>query len=538
MKILIVDDEQHVREAVKLLIDWEQLGINEIYEADNGDSAIEVLGNIQPEIVITDMRMPNRDGVELLAWMKEQGRKSKTIVISGYDDFHLVRSSMKYGGQDYLLKPIDPEQLMEALQKAKQSWEQEDQARRLDQQRSIEINQIKPVYRDKLFSTMISEAGAGGQVNVPAVLKDEFGLEDVEQCQVIILSTGMLEPQISRKFDGNRDLLTFCLINVCNEILKQKNGGFAFRYWNSDHEIIILLWDRLAEWEALLTLITEGIVKSIHGRFHYGVGQAQPFPSGLSLSYQAARTALKQRNLLAESSYIHKSDPSFKAGVNSLSISAYDERFKLAVWSGKEKDIETAVESFLEAAKALPAISQEQIELWRFEYESMLSRWRQVLAAKQELPASSEPPQPGLPLFLLLDEHGRLSLELCRSELINGLTAFAALTGAGGNKEHSIMRDIARYMEQNYNREVTLQDISERFYLSREYISRRFKQEMGENVFDYLGRIRVEKAKLLLQNPNLKIAQIAEMVGYDDDKYFSKVFKKFEGQSPNQYRKL
>ncbi|NIK67319.1 response regulator [Paenibacillus sp. BK720] len=537
MKILIVDDEQHVREAVKLLIDWEQLGIKEIYEADNGDSAIEMLGSMQPEIVITDMRMPNRDGVELLAWMKEQGRKSKTIVISGYDDFHLVRSSMKYGGQDYLLKPIDPEQLTEALQKAKQSWEQEDRARRLDQQRSIEINQIKPVYRDKLFSTMISEAGAGGQVTVPAVLKEEFRLDRATECRVIILSTGMLEPQISRKFDGNRDLLTFCLINVCNEILKQKNGGFAFRYWNSEHEIIILLWDRLAEWEDLLALITEGIVNSIHGRFHYGVGHKQAFPAGLSLSYQEARAALKQRNLLEDNSYIHCSEKGYKSGIHSLSIAAYEERFRLAVWSGKEKEIETAVEGFLEAARQLPVITQEQIELWRFEYESMLSRWRQELAAKQDIQAGAEP-SPGLPLVVLLDEQGRLSLELCRRELLNGLMAFAALTGAGGNKEHSIMRDIARYMEQNYNREVTLQDISERFYLSREYISRRFKQEMGENVFDYLGRIRVEKAKLLLQNPNLKIAQIAEMVGYDDDKYFSKVFKKFEGQSPNQYRKL
>ncbi|GLX69397.1 response regulator [Paenibacillus glycanilyticus] len=537
MNILIVDDEQHVREAIKLLIDWKQLGIKQIFEADNGDSAIELLGRIAPEIVITDMRMPNRDGVELLAWMKENGRKSKSIVISGYDDFHLVRSSMKYGGQDYLLKPIDPEQLMEALQKVKLSWEQEDHARKLDQQRNMEINQIKPVYRDKLFSTLISETAVSGNASVPADLREEFKLERVTASQVIILSTEMLEPQISRKFSGNRDLLTFCLINVANEILRHNNVGFAFRYWNSEHEIILLLWDRLAQWETILARITDGIEQTIHGRFHYGVGQAMPFPGGLSASYQAGRMALKQRNLLTGSSYIHSQESGRKAGVHSLSIASYEERFRLAVWSGKEKDLEAAVDSFLEAARMLPSVSLEQVELWRFEYEAMLSRWNQELAVKQVRDEPLEPPS-GLPLSVLLDEEGKLSLELCRRELINGLTAYAALTGAGGNKEHSVMRDIAKYMEQHYNREVTLQDISERFYLSREYISRRFKQEMGENVFDYLGRIRVEKAKLLLQNPNLKIAQIAEMVGYDDDKYFSKVFKKFEGQSPNQYRKM
>jgi len=84
---------------------------------------------------------------------------------------------------------------------------------------------------------------------------------------------------------------------------------------------------------------------------------------------------------------------------------------------------------------------------------------------------------------------------------------------------------------------MTLQHISDRFYLSREYISRRFKQEFGENISDYIARVRIEKAKQLLLSPNLRIAQIAEIIGYQDEKYFSKVFKKMVGQSPNEYRK-
>ncbi|WP_155985794.1 helix-turn-helix transcriptional regulator [Paenibacillus gorillae] len=139
----------------------------------------------------------------------------------------------------------------------------------------------------------------------------------------------------------------------------------------------------------------------------------------------------------------------------------------------------------------------------------------------------------------LLNTDGSLSLEAWREQLGSDLSELARACQAGANRQPdlNIMKEIAKYMEQNYHLEVTLQDISERFYLSREYISRRFKQEMGENVFDYLARIRVEKARLLLQNPNLKITQIAEMVGYDDEKYFSKVFKKVMGVSPNQYRK-
>jgi two-component system response regulator YesN len=104
-------------------------------------------------------------------------------------------------------------------------------------------------------------------------------------------------------------------------------------------------------------------------------------------------------------------------------------------------------------------------------------------------------------------------------------------------RERSIIRDIAEYIERHYHEDITLQHFSDRHYLSREYISRRFKQELKENVSDYIARIRIGRARQLLRNPQLRIAQIAEIFGYRDEKYFSKMFKKMVGQSPNEYRK-
>ncbi|MFX3633887.1 MAG: response regulator [Candidatus Pristimantibacillus sp.] len=533
MKVLIVDDEQHVREAIRLLIDWHELGIEHIYEADNGDAAVELVLKVQPEIVITDMRMPHRDGVELLAWLQEEGMICKTIVVSGHDDFDLVRSSMKYGGLDYILKPIDPDQLTDALVKAKNSWEQEDRERKLNQKRNIEMNQIKPVYWDKLFSSLISEQG--GNSSILNVLKEEFMLEQVHECKVVILSTVSMEQTVTNKFMNNRDLLFFALTNVCNEFLIESNRGFAFRYWNSEHEIILLFWNRLDEWQGTLQAINEGILKTIHSRFDLGIGNVQSFPSSVTHSYQTARTALKQRNVLEDNSWMHPYNPHLKTGVSALSMNDYEERFRLAIWSNQEKDIISAVDFWIDAVKLLTTISMEQLELWHYEYESLLNRWQSERKGKQG--GESEWKSTITPLPILLDERGRLSLTQWRQELSAGLIGFASRTGADRQRENNVMHDIAKYMEQNYNGEVTLQHISERFYLSREYISRRFKQEMGENVFDFLGRIRIKKAKLLLQNPHLKITQIADMVGYEDEKYFSKVFKKFEGCSPNQYRK-
>lgn len=546
MKVLLVDDEQHVRDAIRLLIDWDALGIDTILEADNGDAAVEQIKRRQPEIVVTDMRMPHRDGVGLLAWLQSEACKCKTIVVSGYDDFELVRSSMKYGGQDYLLKPVDPEQLTDALMKAKLSWENEERARQITQQRNIEMNQIKPLYWDKLFSGLISESG--GKALLPVVLKDEFKLDRIDRCLTVIASMDSIDQAVLRKFVQHRDLLFFTLTNVCNEILRESDCGFAFRNWNSEHELVLLLWGRLEEWEKTLRHIQEGVRQTIHSRLEFGIGTLQPFPGGAALSHQAARSAMKQRNMLAAGDGLNRFDPSSAAsGVGSaISMNDYEERFRVAVRSKRDKDIQAAVDSWMEAVNGLNSISQAQLEQWLYEYETIVNRlFNDRASHRDELEAEvAEPKLSALasavqPLSSVLDENGRLSLPLWRARLAAGLSELSQVLHAGANRQRdlNVMHEIAKYMEQHYHREMTLQNISERFYLSREYISRRFKQETGENVFDYLARIRVEKARLLLQNPHLKIGQIAEMVGYDDEKYFSKVFKKIEGISPNQYRK-
>ncbi|MFF2090477.1 response regulator [Paenibacillus sp. NPDC058174] len=547
MNVLLVDDEQHVREAIRLLIDWQGLGIDNIYEADNGDAAVDMIERLQPEIVVTDMRMPHRDGVGLLSWLYAEGRKCKTIVVSGYDDFELVRSSMKYGGQDYLLKPIDPEQLTEALVKAKQCWEKEERERQIKQQRNIEMNQIKPVYWDKLFSGLISQTG--GRTQLPPLLQDEFKLSRIEQCRTAVLSLDSIDAGVAQKFVHNRDLLFFILTNVCNEFLRRDDRGFAFRYWNSEHEIVLLLWGGLGDWEATLRRIRDGICETIHSRIDIGIGTEQPFPGGIADSFQAARTALKQRNLLAADDGFHCFESSkaitSSAAVSMPSLGDYEERFRVAARGGREKDIETAVNSWMEAVSGMPAISQGQLEHWHADYKAMLERLNKPVhessAAVTVFDSSWRASSPELlPEWRrLLHADRSLSMEAWREQLIASLSELSRIYQSGSSRQPdlNIMKEIAKYMEQNYHLEVTLQDISERFYLSREYISRRFKQEMGENVFDYLARVRVEKARLLLRNPHLKIAQIAEMVGYDDEKYFSKVFKKVMSVSPNQYRK-
>ncbi|MBT2690670.1 response regulator [Bacillus sp. ISL-47] len=125
MKAIIVDDEKHVREGLMLLAEWERFGIKTIIEAVDGNEAVKLISEHRPEIIFTDMRMPKRDGISLLKWIHSSEIPSKTIVVSGYDDFEYMRNAICYKSFDYILKPIDPEVLNETLERAVTEWNQQ-----------------------------------------------------------------------------------------------------------------------------------------------------------------------------------------------------------------------------------------------------------------------------------------------------------------------------------------------------------------------------------------------------------------------------
>lgn len=538
MKILIVDDEKHVRDAIRLLINWEDLRFERILEAEDGKQAIEWIEQEHPEVILTDMMMPITNGIQLLEWINTHAPLSKTVVISGHDDFDFMRHTIKYGGMDYLLKPIDPDQLNDAVRKAIECWSNEEQSRVQIQNRNIEMNQIKPVYWDKIFSNLIMEPNY--YYSVQDSISGTFNLsKSTGNCQIVILSMDTMERTVRNKFSAHMDLLYFTLTNICNEILSREQMGYAFRYWNSYNEIILLCWHNMDQVKRILMEINDGLYMTLHGRFDFGMGTPQLFPDDLGTSYKEARTALRSRNLLVKQNWLHEINSSERPKPNQLHLANYEEDLRLAVRSSQPERIEEAVLVFTNQVKQLESITIEQLELWWHEYNVFRSHWLNTYLPGQDMNTNwtSLGEAEKSNLIVPMDEHGKLSIQLWQQELIYGLNQLSQLIVRNMSKENNVIYEIVQYIDHHYQEEITLQDIASRFFLSREYISRKFKQEMKENLSDYIGRIRMEKAKLLLLNPNLRISQISEMVGYKDEKYFSKVFKKTLDISPNEYRK-
>ena len=179
----------------------------------------------------------------------------------------------------------------------------------------------------------------------------------------------------------------------------------------------------------------------------------------------------------------------------------------------------------------------EQLKAWLNEYQLMRHRWTLEGIGQADEIGVADGGRAGVGLPFTAE--GVLDVDAWEGLWQRELAALCreVNVGVGNGKEEPVIYRIEKYIRCHYQQDLSLAVIAERFFLSREYISRRFKLEFGENLSDYIGRVRIEQAKLLLANPHIRIAQVASMVGYADEKYFSKVFKKLCGQSPNDYRR-
>ncbi|WP_163853488.1 response regulator [Paenibacillus elgii] len=537
MKVLLVDDEKHVRKTVRKLIDWEAFGFHTVLEAEDGTEAVELIREQRPQLVITDIMMPVKSGLELMEWMELHASDCKKIVISGFNDFEFVRHTVKYGGSDYLLKPIDRGHLQEAVGKAVASWNEANRAKLQFHEKNKQVNELKPLYRDKLLSRLLTDA-ASGSAPLPgeSYLREFPVLADVRSCRVAILDLNTMQRPIRDKYKASVDLLFFSVLNICNDFVQMAGRGTAFRNWNKPYEIVLLLWDEPDTAARWLRKISDGLDRTLKGAVDFGISEACTFPDGLDRAYAQALEALNGRNLLDLAARIHEYRPSpAMPRIGAVRFGKYEEKTRLAVRSGNYEQIRHAVGEWFQDIRAMPAITMEQLKMWWDEFNVARAGWvEEFFQASHESPRW---PHENGPFVVPLDEDGRLSLSQLQQTMTDRLIELSQILISMQAVNSSPMREIARYIETHYTQDITLQDISARFHLNREYISRKFKMEFQETMIDFVNRIRVEKAKLLLISPYLKVAQIAQMVGYHDEKYFSRVFKKQEQMTPNEFRK-
>ncbi len=521
MKAIIIDDEKHVREGLLFLAEWDKFGIETIIEAEDGEEAIRLIKEHQPDIIFTDMNMPKRDGISLLKWIYSANLTTKTIVISGYDNFEYMRNAIQYKSFDYILKPIDPDILNETLEKAVKELKEQEYLRKAVVEENKVLNEVKPLYWDRLFSGILTNT------HFPDVIVERISKEfrvniKTEKSTVAVIT---INKRIINQFQGDIDLAFFTVSNICNELLRKKKNGISFRNINKEREIVLLFWNQSAE-PVLMDEIWSLIFQFTRVKCRIAVGKQSEI---LSQSYESAQQVLMNHNLVQKNYIVTEKDVCTQP---LLFLLDYSEEIKWAVQSGSFEQIDRILAGiYNEFEVNKNCLTLAQLEIWTNQYNFIRENWLK----EYEIPSSYQINQ----RINFWEDDGTFSYQKFKEEKRTEFyDLLSILSEIKYQKEKNNMQKIEEYLRKNYNKEINLQDIAERFFLSREYISRKFKQEFDETITDYLAKIRIDQAKDLLENPHLKIYDISYLVGYQNEKYFSKVFKKITGQSPNEYRTL
>ncbi|MDF1617254.1 response regulator [Petrocella sp. FN5] len=516
MKMLIVDNEKHVIEAVRLLVDWNKHPFSQVEVAFDDDEAVRMIQHIKPEIVLTDMQMPNMHGMKLVEWLHNNAPHTKIIVISGYTDFNYIQHTMRYGGIDYITKPIDQQQLDKALTKAVETIERE----QVIKNQNMDYQKVSKLYWEKLIESIL-EAPHKNEQRLEAFTK-HFGISDQSKVQLAQFKINRLTNIISHQFETDMHLLYFAIINICNEISSSLDMlGFTYA---SKGSIYLLLWKNIDKSNTLLKRLVSAIYHIYQIEVSVGVSEVHLYPEDIGSLIRETREALANRNLLESKQKIHNYNKEYAEPIPFFYMDR--EEYLRAFKSLNTEKIKLLLDTTFEPYKQLSYISEQMLEMIESEYELNKRYWLKKLAKEED----------GFIQLMRKFAQSRTTLEGLASIIYNDTFELVESIRKDGEVIDNMIENIVSYVRQHYDDDISLAKLSEIFFISKEHLSRKFKKEMGQNLSEFITTIRMENARLLVGNPGLTIKIIAMTVGYKDEKYFSKVFRKFYGISPVDYR--
>ncbi|MGN7456233.1 response regulator [Paenibacillus pasadenensis] len=525
-KLILADDEPIVREGLMNTIDWASHGFELAGDYANGRDALEAVERIRPDLVLTDINMPFMDGLELSARISASHPAVKIIILTGYDQFEYAQQALRMKVYDFILKPITASETRELLDRLRAELDEEKRRKEdVDRLRS-QLTQSLPLLRER-YLDRLAATGAGSQDAEERLAY--FGLPPLQPPLVALLLDYDGGPAAGTEPD--RELLRFAGYNIAEEIAVRE-GAICFR--TREERIAVLLSGKPpAELYEQASRIAWSIRREIEHYLGYAVsaafGRAADRLEELPEAYRSALAALDYRfhygrdRVLSIVELEGASAPPAASEDWSGSLGA-------ALRTGSPAELRQLFGDFAERLKQsrAPFVSC-QLEIQRA-LVTMLSVLQEMGVDESGLGDS--------PGSLFAEAHRLPTLDEV-GEWLTELAVRGAKAAADGRSRlgRSQIGQALLYIEQNFADErLSLSDISRQALMSTSYFSQMFKQETGETFVEYLTRIRMAKAKELLENTPLKLYEIAARVGYSDPNYFSLAFKKHAGLSPREYR--
>ncbi|WP_224771268.1 response regulator transcription factor [Metabacillus idriensis] len=521
MKVIIADDEIQVRRGLKMKADWEEEGFQIAGEASNGKEALQLVEETRADLVITDVRMPVMDGIEFAGRCHREYPHVKVIVLSGYSDFDYVRSSLIEGVKDYLLKPVAPNELAEALRRVKNEIvlekKKQFESEKVSRLVHTQLEGMKEQYVLQLVKEEWSEPFAAERLQH---LNLGFLAEEEKHVQFFTV-----ELRASAEHSVKELWLPFRML--CKEMADQYEGTCTFYdagYANMLHFLHCKDKKAPLETSSMVKKVQTYVRKYLQAETVIGVGKPASVTE-LKTGYISSLLAWSQSDPCAKSQII---DGTLHKEVFELSP---DQEKKAAnmIENGSLQECSKLIFDLLNEAKIKSMLS------FSFAANRLLLML-ESLAAKYDMDRA----EMNQTMWTCQQSIGELT---AHEKVIEQVTSFAHRIILLVRKSRSspnglaIVENVRRYLDLNFANEVTLTSLAEQFHINSAYLSELFKLHIGQNFSDYLVEVRMKHACELLRDRQLKVIDIAFLTGYSNSGYFSTVFKKHVGQTPAEYRK-
>ncbi len=532
--IILVDDEEEVRKSIIRQIDWESAGFKVVGDAENGEDALEKIEVLEPDMVLTDIRMPYMDGLTLTEKIRQKYPSMKVVIFSGYDDFEYAQKAIKLNVTEYVLKPVNVEELTSILKRIKSSLDEEIEEKRNVNRLRENYRRSLPIIREQFFNDMVHRRLPDDLIEsklreydipITGARKWVIAAIDVEKYDARSRKTLSLHEE--------EELIPISVMQIVREKLQGYCRFFLFQSTAEAEMAAIAALDddnTTTGFIAVLGDICREAKRILEVPVTIGIGHSCTELSKIAGSYQSAVDALGYKAVAGSGSTIYIGDME-PVGSGKLEFDNSDESdFISAVKFGPDEKIEAVmarISGKLESAR----VHYRQQQVYVFSVLNTIIRLIQQYDLNLE--------------EILGAELESLSLNdrLQKREEFNGwLLKTARRMNQAINQERDmttrqVIQQAKQYIMDNYqNPDLSVEMICRHLHMSPAYFSTMFKKETGQAYIAYLTEVRLNKAVELLNKTDDKTYVIASKVGYQEQNYFSYVFKKKFGVSPTKFR--
>lgn len=528
LKVVIADDEKFQLESLVECINWSGFSMKVVGTATDGMKALDLVQSLSPDILITDVRMPRMTGLELSKKAKESFPNLKIIIISGYEEFEYAKSAVNLNVYAYILKPIDIEIIEAELEKISLICIQDIMLKEEIADIKEKLEESKPLLIDKFYKDMLN-----GLLSNEAVIRQRAEYLNVELPDSKYFATlfQVEDNELIHLSEKERQIFSMNFSSYLNDICSIMNDSISIQLNDSEYVLIIYLNDKSETQEVfdIIDYIRKELDKKFLQKITIGISNIKNNVTSIHEAYKEAEVSARQKFYFGKGKNIFYMDIVLQ-GDNPILLEDIYEKLILHVEIGNTSEVEQTLDYLFNAmSESRP---NEEHNIKAFCYRMVGDIYRIVYTLKENV-ASIFGEE-----YILWQKITRFDtipdIWQWMKNIIIEVTRFIYNRQSGKNS--NAVNTIREILDTRYNEHITIDDLAKNVFLTPNYVSNIFKENVGESIIDYLTKVRMKHAAKYLTDPNLKIYEVSEKVGFSNNSYFANVFKGIYGVTPKEYR--